>query len=605
MIKIKLFALLLICVSCTIYHPQKDDESYKVIGNFPTSAEDYENLKNYIIAHPNTEDSFVALQRYIKNDIDEKKYSDAIKKIQQNERYFSSIKPKLQQLIKILLEPESNLKKKVLPGTINTNYDEYSPVLSYDDKWLYFVSEGKEDGIGYEDIYKSEIDSLKFGNGINLGLPINTTNNEVMTSISTDGTQFCLFGVYPCKFTNGNLYWSTLTNKGWTTPLPFNAPINSNDWDGDGFFTSDGNAFIFTSDRPGNIGNYVTKETKFHGSEGGNTDMYVCIKTGNGWSEPINLGKSINTPFTERKPFLHPDGKTLYFSSDGHAGLGRLDVFKTTKISESSWTDWSEPQNLGKEINSSDDDYGYKITTDGSNAYFAARNFSDNPPNFDIYSVPLPQVAKPEEVFSISGKVTDENGNPLDAELIWEDVSARKQIGKLNSNPITGEYFLVVPFGKKIGYYATRQGYYETSNYIDLSTKKKTDKVRQDIILISIKKMIEEGQTVRLNNIFFDYDKFELKEESFPELDRLLKMLNENPGVKVQINAHTDDQGSDLYNNKLSENRAKSVIDYLALKGIVKERLKSVGFGEKKPIATNETEEGRAQNRRVEFQFIK
>jgi outer membrane protein OmpA-like peptidoglycan-associated protein len=350
---------------------------------------------------------------------------------------------------------------------------------------------------------------------------------------------------------------------------------------------------------------YVPKDTKYHGSTWGNTDIYVSEKTDKGWSEPINLGTTINTPFAERKPFLHPDGKTLYFSSEGHTSIGRLDVYMATRLNETSWTDWSEPKNLGKNINTGYDDWGYKISTDGTTAYYAAQNNESGNQNLDIYSVPLPQQAKPEEVFIISGKVTDEKETPLEADLTWEDVTSGKLIGKLKSNPITGEYFIAVPFGKKIGYFASKEGYYETSNFIDLSTKNKTEKIRQDIVLVSIKKMIEEGQSVRLNNIFFDYDKFDLKEESFPELDRLLRFLNENKGVKVQIAAHTDDQGSDPYNQRLSENRAKAVLDYLVTKGIDKNRLKSVGFGEKQPIASNENEEGRAQNRRVEFKFIK
>lgn len=600
-----LLALGLLLTSCTVYRPQTDDATYQIIAFDPAGSEEYAQLDQFIKANPDSEASFVALQRYIKSDLDKKNWDEAIRKIRKYEPYFPKNKYRLEKLVSILKESDTDLIPARLPMSVNTSNDDYSPVISFDGKSLYFVSFDRNQLNSGEDIYKAEIIGKNFENVEKLSDPINTTSHEALTAVSADGTELCIFGNYPSNFLNGNLYVTRLTKDGWTTPTAFPSPINSDNWDGDGFFTPDGKAFIFTSDRSGGVPPFVPKDTKYNGSNWGNTDIYVCEKNEYGWSAPINLGSPINTPFAERKPFLHPDGKTLYYSSEGNSGLGRLDVYKTTRLSETSWTDWSEPENLGKNINTGNDDWGYKITTDGSTAFYAAPNKESSNNDLDIYTVALPQKAKPEEVFIISGKVTDENGTPLEADLIWEDVSTRKQIGKLKSNPITGEYFLVVPFGKKIGYYATKEGYYETSNYIDLSKKKKTDKVRQDIILISIKKMIEEGQSVRLNNIFFDYDKYDLKEESFPELDRLAKILSDNNSVKVQLAAHTDDQGSDSYNQKLSENRAKSVLDYLVSKGIEKSRLKSVGYGEKQPIADNSTEDGRAQNRRVEFKFTK
>lgn len=591
--------------SCTVYKTNNEDTTFDIIGYDPTSTEDFNALVKFIKENPDSEDAYIALQRYIKPEIDKKNWKGAIQKIKNFEQYFPQQISRLQKLQAILNEPESDLKRNKLGIEVNSEYDDYSPVLSVDGKDLYYVSFGRPIGSGGEDIYNSKIEKNAFSQSTNMSYPINSSSHEALTAISTDGTELCIFGNYPAQFQNGNLYRSTLTSKGWTTPVAFPEPINSNFWDGDGFFTPDGRAFIFTSDRMGGTAPYVPKDTRYHGSTWGNTDIYVCEKNDNGWSKPINLGSKINTPYCERKPFLHPDGKTLYFSSEGHIGIGRLDVYKSTRLSETSWTDWSEPENLGKSINTSNDDWGYKITTDGNYAFYAALNSEAANPNLDIYSLALPQKAKPEEVFMISGKVTDENGTPLDADLIWEDVTASKQIGKLKSNPITGEYFLAVPFGKKIGYYATKEGYYETSNYIDLSKKKKTEKVRQDIVLVSIKKMIEEGQSIRMNNIFFDHDKYDLKEESFPELDRLIKILNENKDTKVQISAFTDDLGSDSYNQKLSENRAKSVMDYLITKGIEKNRLKAVGYGKKQPIASNDSEEGRAKNRRVEFKFIK
>lgn len=609
-LKLILLFLIIFTFSCTVYKPQstvnKEDLTFSIIGKDPETEEDFQKLDEYIKNNPDTDDAFIALQRYLKPSIDHHKWSEALNIIRKFEPYLTQQQSKVDNLKSLISEPEENkVNVTKLPSTVNTKADEYSPVISSDGKTLYFVSYGRQGSYGGEDIYSSNINGKEYSQAVNLGPPINTNSHEALTSISTDGTELCIFGNYPCQWQRGNLYTSKLTNNGWSTPVPFPEPINTNDWDGDGFFTSDGMAFIFTSDRIGGTAPYVPKDTKYHGSTWGNTDIYVCQKTKYGWSKPVNLGTTINTPYAERKPFLHPDGKTLYFSSEGHGGLGRLDVFKSTRLSETDWTQWSEPQNLGKQINTTSDDWGYKVTTDGSKVFFSALNEEDSIPNLDIYEVTLPEKARPEEVFVITGTVTDENGKPLEADLVWEDVATGKEIGRLKSNPQNGSYFIAVPFGKKLGYYASKEGYYETSSYVDLTARSKTDKVVQDIVLVSIKKMIEEGQTVRLNNIFFDYDKYDLKSESFPELDRLLKFLNENQDLKVQISAHTDNQGSDTYNQKLSENRAKSVVDYLITKGIAQNRLKSVGYGKKQPITTNETEEGRAQNRRVEFKFIK
>ncbi|OGU60838.1 MAG: hypothetical protein A2X64_04535 [Ignavibacteria bacterium GWF2_33_9] len=600
---------LLISTSCTILQYNQENTTntpFAILSIDPQSQEDLDLLSNFIQTNPNTEDAFVALQRYIKPEIDAKNYEGALAKINKFEKYFQNNSSKISKLKRILQEKPEKVPQVALPNQLNTSNDEYSPIISIDGKRLFFVRIDSPNSYGGEDIFYSDIENGNYSTSKNIGVPINTYSHEALTSISADGTELCIFGNYPCNFEDGNLYYSKLSNKGWSAPIPFPEPINSNRWDGDGYFTSDGKAIIFTSDRLGGTPPFTPKDTKYHGSTWGNTDLYVCEKHGKGWSKPINLGTVINTPFAERKPYLHPDGKTLYFSSEGHAGLGGLDVFVAKRLDENSWTKWSEPVNLSKEINSCNDDWGYKISTDGTQAIFSKEVVENGKINMDIFTLNLPQEAKPEQVFTVSGKVTDEKGNPLEADLIWEDVNSGKQIGNLKSNVNTGEYYLVIPFGKKLGYYASKEGYYETSNFLDLSAEKqKTDNVKQDIVLVSIKKMIEEGQSVRMNNIFFDYDKYELKEESFPELERLLKILNNNKSVKIQISAHTDDQGSDIYNKKLSENRAQAVVDYLAAKGIERDRLKAVGYGESKPIADNTTEEGRAQNRRVEFKFIK
>jgi outer membrane protein OmpA-like peptidoglycan-associated protein len=398
------------------------------------------------------------------------------------------------------------------------------------------------------------------------------------------------------------MWYVEKTENGWSQKIHLPKPFNSKYFDGDGSFTSDGKAFIFVSERPIGIGNYHEKKEMFHGDIQGNLDIWVCLKTENGWSEPINLGSSINTPYAERSPFLHPDGKTLYFSSDGHYGLGYYDVFKSVRLSDTSWTEWSEPVNLGKSINTSGTDYNYKITSFGDIAYFAKGSEVNE---YDIYSVTLSKKAKPELfVVTISGKVIDEMGKPLQAHIKWENIENGENLGILESNPQNGEFFIVLPVGKNYSYYAEKTGYYPITKNIDLKAITENRKINIDITLIS-QKTIEEGKPVVLNNIFFDYNKYELKSESYSELNRIVELFKNNPFWLIQINGYTDSKGEDDYNLKLSKNRAQSVVDYIVSKGIEIFRITALGYGKASPIASNDTEEGREHNRRVEFSIIK
>jgi OmpA-OmpF porin, OOP family len=293
----------------------------------------------------------------------------------------------------------------------------------------------------------------------------------------------------------------------------------------------------------------------------------------------------------------------MYFSSDGFYGIGGLDVFKTTRLNDSSWTEWSEPFNLGKDINTSGFDIAYKITTDGKMAYFSS-NMPGGFGGYDIYCVNLPQEAKPEKnVVTIKGKVTDEIMNPLDAEVKWLDINSGNNVGLLKSDPVTGDYIITLPVGKTYSYFADKNGYYSSSNEINLTDVIDYREMNVDIILYSIQNLIEVKKTIRINNIYFDFDKFELKSESFPELDRLISFLQNNPSLKIDIMAHTDSKGTEEYNLILSQNRANSVVFYLIEKGIDRNRLVATGYGESMPVSDNETEEGRAQNRRVEMKL--
>jgi len=546
------------------------------------------------------------LQRVVRPYLKLREWGKAVKILRDYEPKFPLMKDRFEKIISILEAPEEGIRKINMGGNINSIMPEYGPVISPDMKKLYFTGRDREDGVGGEDIYVSYYVGGRWTIATPINGDINTESNEYINSISADGDLLLLFGNYEGSLGRGDNFYVEKYGRKWSKIQHFPEPINSTFWDADAFMTADGKAVIFSSERPGGVGEFHQKGDYYHGMTWGNLDLWVVLKEGDGWSsKAINLGPSINTPYTERAPFLHPDGKTLYFSSDGWPGIGKSDVFKSVRLNDSSWTEWSEPVNLGKEINTAEEDWGYKITTDGRRAYFS----TISPEGFgeeDIYYVDLPVSAKPQSnVVAVQGKVVDENGKPVDAIIKWEDVNLLKEVGEAKTDPETGEYYIALPVGKYYAYFAEVKGYYSTINYLDLTDSSGYKEVKTDVNLSSIESLEKSGKAIKIENIFFDSGKFDLREESYAALDLLYRFMKVNPEIYVEINAHTDNIGRDDYNQKLSENRAGSVVDYLVNKGIDRSRLFPQGFGKTMPVASNGTEEGRALNRRVEFRLRK
>lgn len=558
-----------------------------------------EELIQYIHAAAPSEDAFVALQRLAKPFIDKKDWNGAMKIYMEYRDLFIEQYNRSDKIIGLLGAYEEGMSVENIES-INTKKSEYFPVITIDGKIMYFTfADGSKGG---EDIYYSMLNADTWIKPKNMGRPFSTKENDAINSISADGNTIVLFGSYKGFIGGGDNFYAEKTSSGWTEIKPFPKPLNTKYWECDGFLTADGKALFFTSDRPGGVGEFVRGGQFFHGEYEGNTDIYISVKNDSGWGEPINIGSTINTPFSERSPFLHPDGKTLYFSSDGHYGLGSLDVFKSVRLSDTGWNDWSEPVNLGKEVNTSGYDVAYKITTDGKYAYFSSDR-EGGKGGYDIYRISLPKTAMPEKnVLTVMGKVTDENMKPLDAKLLWYELGTNKNAGSLTSDPVSGNYIITLPVGINYSYFAEREGYYSVSNNIDLSNKNEFGELNVDIVLQSLESI--KNVPVVLNNIYFDFDRFELKPESFTELDRVVKFLKDNPGVKIEIAAHTDNKGSEDYNLTLSQKRAESVVKYLVQKGISPERLFAKGYGEQMPVADNSTEQGAAKNRRVEMKVL-
>ena len=312
----------------------------------------------------------------------------------------------------------------------------------------------------------------------------------------------------------------------------------------------------------------------------------------------MNLGSVINSKKSDFAPFLAADGSTLYFSSDGHPGYGSSDIFLSRRL-DNTWTNWSIPENLGPSINNENWNADFVIPASGDYAYLTSSDAGGYGKS-DIYKIKLTDAAKPKVVEIIFGKTIDnKTGIAINANITYEILGANEELGKAYSTKNDG-YKIVLPSGISYSFRAYAEGYFPISENVDLTNLSGYTEKEVNLYLVPV----EKGQIVRLNNIFFDFDKSSLRKESFAELDRLTDFLKNNPTVKIEIAGHTDNKGADDYNIKLSTSRAKAVYDYLISKGIDKTRLTSKGYGKSKPVATNDTDEERQTNRRVEFMFV-
>ncbi|MBC8111195.1 MAG: PD40 domain-containing protein [Verrucomicrobia bacterium] len=332
----------------------------------------------------------------------------------------------------------------------------------------------------------------------------------------------------------------------------------------------------------------------------GRQDLYVSFRKPNGiWSEPQNLGADINTLGNEFTPFLAADGVTLYFSSNGYPTYGDYDIYMTRRLDDT-WKKWSKPQNLGPVINTSGWDAYYTVPASGDFAYFVSTNnsFGGN----DIYKVALPNSLRPQPVVLVSGKVLNAKTKlPVSAEVVYESFADRKQAGIARSNNVSGDYKITLPAGATYGFLASAKGYIAINENIDLSKISSYKEISKDLYLVPI----EAGQTIALNNIFFSQGKFDLLSPSYPELNRVADMMKENPTMLILIEGHTDYVGNPLENMKLSENRVKAVKEYLVKTGIVSKRIETKAFGGTQPLIRSSDENERIRNRRVEFSILK
>ena len=498
------------------------------------------------------------------------------------------------QEVKIMESDIVNVEPEKLSETVNSIYNELKPLVTPDGKTLLFSRQYHPGNTGGEDdpedIWFSQWDEEKgeWMEAVNMGRPLNTKGPNFISSITPDGNTVII--------TLGNRYTkngkmkagvsvSTRTSEGWSKPVPFEI-INA--------INMHQKAYYFLANNREVLIMSVEADPTF-----GSRDLYVSFLLDDGrWSEPLNLGSDVNTVLEEASPFLAADDKTLYFSSEGYTGYGNHDIYVSRRLDDT-WTSWSEPENLGPQINSPKDDAFFNIPPTGEYGYFA-RSFSEN--NSDIYRFELPKEHQPDAVVTVKGVVYDRKTNrPMQARIFYERLPDGKEIGTIESDPLTGEYQIILPSGTRYGYLAEAEGFIAINANIDLTDTEVYGELNKDLYLVPI----EKGIIVRLNNIFFDFDKFELKAESFPELKRTIELMDENANIKISVEGHTDNIGNNEYNISLSEKRAAAVVNYLVKGGISSDRLQSKGWGKSRPLVSNDDEiDGREINRRVELRIL-
>ena len=498
--------------------------------------------------------------------------------------------------INFVKDPIKGYKRENLGPNINSIYSELGPIISPDGNTLYLVRKNSPDNIGGAKAPGGEDDAWyaeknpdgTWGKAKNIGAPINNAQNNFVTSISADNNVLFLANLYKKDGSSGGpgLSKSERIAKGWSAPQTISIKNYYTDSKVADYFVSQDQQFIL----------YAISRKDTYGGQ----DIYVSIRNDkSSYSEPLNLGSIINTGGTEMSPFLASDNKTLYFSSDGHPGLGDNDIFVTRRLDDS-WKKWSIPENLGPEVNSKEWDGDFSIPASGEYAFLSSS--SNSMGGTDIVKITLSTTAKPNPVMLVKGKVLNKKTNePLDATISYLDMETNQEVGTAVSDPKTGQYNIILQVGKKYSFRAQKDKFYAINDFLDISALNEYTEKQKDLYLVPL----EVGQTIRLNNIFFDLNKAVLKNQSNEELDRLISLLNQNPNMEIEISGHTDNQGADDYNLTLSQQRVESVVAYLTSKGIAAARLKGKGYGESKAIASNETEEGRAINRRVDFTILK
>jgi OOP family OmpA-OmpF porin len=482
-----------------------------------------------------------------------------------------------------------------LGGNVNSVYDEIAPIISPDEKTLFMIRSGAPENYyanSSEDIWYSEWNARDTAWDLSqhMGAPFNNHSVNKVVGITPDGNTMLIKGAYKNGVADESLgfSFSHRIKGGWSVPEKIKLKGYDDMVEGNyvgSYYANDGKTLLLSFSEE--------KNSEFN-------DIYVSfLKPDASWSKPKSLGKNFNTAYKEDTPFLASDGVTLYFSSDRPGGLGKRDIYFTKRLDDT-WENWSPAVNLGSSMNTVGDDANYSIAASGYYAYMVSTRNAIG--GSDVVRIKLKDEIKPNPVVLVSGKVINAKTKEyIDANIVYQLLPNGQEAGIAISNPNNGDYKIVLPYGKNYSFNASAQGYIAVSDNLDLTNISEYKEITRDLYLVPV----EVGETIRLNNIFFETAKADLLPASFVELDKLAKILADNPAMEITIAGHTDNVGNDDANQTLSANRAKAVVDYLISKNSAASRFQQAGYGESKPLASNDTEEGKALNRRVEFTINK
>ncbi len=485
---------------------------------------------------------------------------------------------------------------------INSNFDEYWPSLSADGSTMIFTvlvpknplitdTEGltKNANNFKEDFYVS----YNKGGIWNKREPLfslNTDGNEGAQSLSADGN-WMFFTACGRKGGKGScdIWFSKRVAEGWSEPTNLGAPVNTPFWESQPSFSSDGRTLYFVSSRPGGQGKKDIWKAVITAYREDGTPFFGKVE---------NLGEHVNTEGDENSPFIHLDNQTLYFSSDGWPGMGNMDLFNSRLGADK---EWQKPSNLGYPLNTENDEIGLIINAKGDLGYFSSDGFGEGH-HKDIYQITIPKKSRPVPVTYIKGKVFDKETK----ELLFANIRVTEMTGGelsvlTRTAEHSGEFLFCLPSGNNYALNIQKEGYLFYSDHFLVSENAGLDKPQTLNVYLS---KIKAGERFVLRNVFFETDSYVLKKESYIELDYVVRLLSLNTSVNVEIGGHTDNVGTRTYNITLAENRAKAVYRYLVERGIASDRLKYKGYGFDQPLESNDTEEGKAKNRRTELKIL-
>jgi outer membrane protein OmpA-like peptidoglycan-associated protein len=473
---------------------------------------------------------------------------------------------------------------KNLGPSINSEKAEYFPSITADNEWLYFTINDMSQKYPNEDIYAAQFIDGQWQKRIPVKGVNGFDSQEGAHSITQDG-RYLFFASDRMEGNLGrfDLYIAKKVGDEWEKPMNMGNVVNTRHWESQPVISANSKQIFLV--RKSNDG--------FGGS-----DIYVSNLGEEGkFGSPVNLGNVINTPGDEQRPYLHPDGKTLYFASNGHPGMGKTDVFKSILQADGAW---SVPQNLGYPLNSVEMEYGLYVASDGKTAYIAsdrAGGFGD----MDIYSFIMPESARPALVLSVKGVVKDVTTlNGLKANIKIIEIESGEIYKTLSSDEINGSFLITLAAGKNYVYQATAEGYLPYSENFSLTLQNP----KEILQLVALMQRIEQGKEFTLKNIFFDTGEYQLLEESKAELNLLVDFIKKDERLFLEVGGHTDSDGAIENNLVLSEKRAKAVQDYLISQGVAQNRLTFKGYGESAPLFPNDTEANKAKNRRTAFKVL-